>query len=34
MRAVVAPTVMTGPAEAAALARTVLAAVADPAPTR
>jgi LPPG:FO 2-phospho-L-lactate transferase len=34
MRPVVAPTVMTGPSEAAALARTVLNAAADPAPVR
>jgi LPPG:FO 2-phospho-L-lactate transferase len=34
MRPVVAPTVMTGPQEAATLARTVLDAVADPAPAR
>ena len=34
MRPVVAPTVMTGPSEAATLARTVLNAEADPAPVR
>jgi LPPG:FO 2-phospho-L-lactate transferase len=34
MRPVVAPTIMSGPAEAAALARTVLDAIADPAPSR
>jgi LPPG:FO 2-phospho-L-lactate transferase len=34
MRPVIAPTIMTGPAEAAALARTVLDALADPAASR
>jgi len=34
MRPLVAPTVMTGPAEATALARVVLDAAADPAPAR